>query len=993
MPEPKEYRKTLNLPTTDFPMKANLSEMEPRLQKFWEEIDLYRTVQAHSKGRPQFILHDGPPFSNGDIHLGTALQKILKDIVLKYKTLRGFDVPFVPGWDNHGLPTEIRALQTFKLDRHAIDTMELRARSAETARHFVDLQRQQFRRLGVRGDWDNPYLTMNPEYEAAVLGAFGKFVEQKAVTRGLMAVQWCPECETALADAELEYRDHASPSVYLRFPVISLPEDVLSAVADKSPVSFAVWTTTPWTLPANAALAVHPELEYAAIKTGDEYLVIARGLLEAVLAALGITEYTVVDSAPGRELEGAVAQHPFVERESPVVLADYVTLEQGTGVVHTAPGHGRDDFFTGRKYGLPVYQPLDSRGVFTEAGGQFAGMKHSEADPKIVQVLKERGMLLKTEPYVHQYPHCWRCDSPIVFRATKQWFVDLKPFTEAALEAVDRTTWVPPWGWQRIRGMIEDRPDWCISRQRAWGIPIPVLYCEECETDLLDQEVIAKAQELVRAGGTDAWYTTPIEQLVPEGATCAQCGSDRFRRGQDIFDVWFESGSSHLAVLKTRPELRWPADLYLEGHDQYRGWFQLSLWNGVITQGRAPYDTVVTTGFVLDAEGRKMSKKLGNAIDPQDVVRDFGAEILRLWVSYVDFKEDMPTGHDIFGQVVDGYRRLRNTMRFMMANLYDFHPDTDLLLADQMLEVDRWILTRFSRLLERITQAYESYEFHQVYYRSHEFCAVDLSQIYLDLSKDRLYTYPPQSKARRSAQTALYVMTTQLAVALTPILSHTAEEVWQHLPAWAGKPQTIQLAEWPESARWWEEGLSARWEEGVVPYFALADRAVEDLRQRGVVKQPLEAELVVYGAPERWQALLQALGEDDLRGRQRGVEGCLWGAAGLRPRRGRRGRGSEDRRLRAGRSEMRPLLAARGDGGIGPGTPGTLRPLRGVHSRIDFKSQISNSVCRPFRPARCQTETAECRGGTGLTRRHVCLTRRCGINSGRDKTAVTSFRF
>jgi len=864
MDKPTDYRKTLNLPTTDFPMRANLSEMEPRLQQFWEEIDLYRTVQAHAAGRPKFILHDGPPFSNGDIHLGQALNKILKDVVVKYQTLRGFDAPYVPGWDNHGLPTEIRAIQTFDLDRHAIDPMELRARSAETARHFVDVQRDQFRRLGVRGDWDNPYLTMNPEYEAAVLGAFGKFVAQGAVTRGLMPVHWCPECETALADAELEYKDHTSPSVYLRFSVRSLPAGVLPEAAGVSPLSFAVWTTTPWTLPADAALAVHPDLEYVLVRTSREHLILARGLLEATLAAVGIHEYTVVGTVQGKRLEGGVAQHPFVAREVPLVLADYVTLEQGTGVVHTAPGHGRDDFFTGRKYGLPVYQPLDSRAVFTEEGGRFAGLRHTDADPKIVQELQHRGMLLKSEPYRHSYPHCWRCDSPIVFRATEQWFVDLTPFAGAALEQVDRTTWVPPWGWQRIRGMIADRPDWCISRQRVWGIPLPVLYCEACGSALLSQEVIARAQELVRAGGTDAWYTTPLEALVPTGAKCPACGAAQFRRGQDIFDVWFESGSSHLAVLTTRPDLRWPADLYLEGHDQYRGWFQLSLWNAIITQGRAPYDTVLTTGFVLDAEGRKMSKKLGNAIDPQDVVAELGAEILRLWVSYVDFKEDMPTGRDIFAQVVDGYRRLRNTLRFMLANLYDFHPDTDLLPREQLLEVDRWILTRFSRLLERITQAYESFEFHQVYYRSHEFCAVDLSQVYLDLSKDRLYTYPPNSQARRSAQTALFVMATQLAVALTPILSHTTEEVWKYLPEWAGKELTVQIASWPDPGQWWDEELSARWEGDVFPYFALADRAGEELRRRGVVKQPLEAELVLYCAPERWQTLVGALGEDDL---------------------------------------------------------------------------------------------------------------------------------
>ncbi len=864
MPSDKDYRDTLNLPRTGFPMKANLGELEPRIQRFWEEIGLYRTVQRAAQGRPKYILHDGPPFSNGDIHLGQALNKILKDIVVKYKTMRGFDCPFVPGWDNHGLPTEIAAIRTFSIDRRTIDPMELRARSAETARRYVEVQREQFRRLGVRGDWEHPYLTMDKAYEAAVLGAFHRFVEKQCVYRGLKPVHWCPECETALADAELEYKEAKSLSVYLRFPVVSLPAGAMPGLPKVGPVSFAVWTTTPWTLPADVAVALHPELEYVLVRTGEEYLLLARGRLQQTMQDLGVGPHEVVGSALGAALEGGKLKHPFLEREVPLVLADYVTLEQGTGAVHTAPGHGREDFLTGQKYGLPTIQPLDERGVFTEEGGQFAGLSHREADPKIVEELKRRGTLLRSEPYTHSYPHCWRCETPVIFRATKQWFVDLNPFTEEALALVDRTTWVPPWGRERIRGMIVERPDWCISRQRAWGIPIPSLYCSDCGHELLRLEVIARAQALVAEHGADVWFTTPMENLVPQGTACPQCGGGRFRREHDIFDVWFESGSSHAAVLLTRPELRWPADLYLEGHDQYRGWFQLSLWNSLITRGRAPYDTVLTTGFVLDASGRKMSKRLGNAIDPQEVVKELGAEILRLWVSYVDFKEDMPTGHDIFDQVVDGYRRLRNTVRFMLANLYDFSPAADAVAKAEMREVDRWILHRMAGLVARLTQAYESFEFHQVYYRVHEFCAVDLSQIYLDLVKDRLYTYRSVSPARRSAQTALWVLSTALAKVLAPILSHTAEEAWQHLPEWEGKEQSIQLSAWPDPAEWQDEELGVRWEGEIVPYFEQADRAVEALRQQGVVRQPLEAELVLYCPAERWQALVQALGEDDL---------------------------------------------------------------------------------------------------------------------------------
>jgi isoleucyl-tRNA synthetase len=863
MAKMSDYQRTLNLPKTAFPMKANLRELEPRIQRFWEEIGLYRIVQDHRRGCPKFILHDGPPFSNGPVHLGTALNKVLKDIVLKYKTMQGYDCPFVPGWDNHGLPTEIAALRTFEVDRHQIDPMELRQRSEETALHFVDLHRELFRQLGVRGDWEHPYLTMSSEYEAAVLERFLRFVQRKCVYRGLKPVHWCPECETALADAELEYRDHTSVSVYVRFPVVSLPAGSLQVPAVGA-ASFAVWTTTPWTLPADVAVAVDPELDYVLVRAPQEHLVVARGLLEQTMSAIGVEQYEVVASTAGATLEGGQLRHPFEDREVPVVLADYVTLEQGTGCVHTAPGHGREDFETGRKYDLPTLQPLDERGVFTSAGGKFAGLRHDEADPQIVEEMRERGTLVAASEYHHQYPHCWRCESPVVFRATKQWFVDLTPFTTEALAEVERVTWVPHWGLPRIRGMMEGRPDWCISRQRAWGIPIPTLYCEDCGHELLSTEVIGRAIAVVRKGGAVAWYTTPIGELVPAGATCGQCGSGRFRRERDIFDVWFESGSSHAAVLKTRPELRWPADLYLEGHDQYRGWFQLSLWNGVITEGRAPYDTVLTNGFVLDVTGRKMSKRLGNAIDPEEVMRDFGAEILRLWVSYVDFKEDMPTGHDIFDQVVDGYRRLRNTLRFMLANLYDFDADADAAPRAQMREVDRWILDELARLVERLTRAYEEFEFHQVYYRVHEFCAVELSQIYLDLLKDRLYTFPPKGPDRRSAQTALWVLAMTLAKGLTPILSHTTEEVWQHLPGWKGKETTVQLADWPDLAEWRDDELAGRWAMVVLPYLEQADRAVEELRQRGVVKQPMEAELVLYCRPELWAELEGALGSDEL---------------------------------------------------------------------------------------------------------------------------------
>jgi len=853
------YRDTLNLPRTAFPMRANLPQREPEIQRLWEELDIYARIQQQTAGREQYILHDGPPYTSGDIHLGQALNKILKDVVVKFKSMQGFDAPFVPGWDMHGLPTEMRALRTFDIDRRQIDPMELRRRAHETALHFMEVQRRQFKRLGVRGDWEHPYLTVDPAYEAAVLGVFRDLVAHDAVYRGLRPVYWCATCETALAEAEIEYAPATSPSIYVKFAVSGDPRERFPGAPQGVPASFLIWTTTPWTLPANVAIAAHPQFEYALVRVGDELLVSAADLVAPVMRAIGRAEYEVIETAAGAALEGMRAQHPFVERESVVVLADYVTLEQGTGLVHIAPGHGKEDFETGEQYDLPVLSPLDDRGVFTEDGGKFAGMRHDEADPAIVAELRERGALLADAPMEHSYPHCWRCHQPIIFRATEQWFIAVDRFTKQALHAIEGAKWVPPWGKERIVGMVAERPDWCISRQRAWGIPIPAFYCQGCGAALLTPEVVEAVRAVVAEKGSDAWFTLPPERLLPPETTCPACGKADFRKESDILDVWFDAGSSHAAVLETRDNLRSPADLYLEGSDQHRGWFQASMWTSVITRGRAPYRCVLTHGFFLDETGRKMSKSRENIIDPQAVAERYGADILRLWVAYVDFKSDMPMSQDIFEQVIEAYRRIRNTARFMLANLYDFDPAADAPEPHELLEVDRWALHRFQELAARVTRAFEEFEFHRVYHTVNDFCANDMSAFYLDMLKDRLYTSAAGSRERRSAQAALYHLAHGLARLLAPILSHTAEEMWQHLPG--AREPSVQLAPWSApDERWLDDELGRRWDD-ILQVREEVNKALEQARTTGVIDQPLHARVAVY-APEREAELLRDLGEE-----------------------------------------------------------------------------------------------------------------------------------
>jgi isoleucyl-tRNA synthetase len=809
MSEKMDYKATLNMPKTDFPMKANLPAREPEQLKAWEAMDLYHTVQKHTAGRQKFILHDGPPYANGDIHLGHALNKVLKDLIVKYQTMAGFDAPYVPGWDTHGLPIELKALKEMKLDRHQIDPVELRQRCADYARHWVGVQRDQFKRLGVRGDWENPYMTLQPEFEAKEIEVFAAMATQGHVYRGLKPVYWCATDETALAEAEVEYADKTSFSIYVRFPVVDgkgkLPTEETYMV---------IWTTTPWTMPANLAIALHPDVEYGLYATEKGNLVIATELAAKVFEAIAISPGALKATFKGEELEGVTYRHLLFDRVSPVILGDHVTVEDGTGAVHTAPGHGHEDFIVGQKYGLAVLNPLNDKGVFTEAAGPFAGMFYEKANPVIIEALEQAGMLLAHGKIRHSYAHCWRCKNPVVYRATVQWFAKVEGFMDTAMQAIKDVQWVPEWGYNRIHNMIEGLSDWCISRQRSWGMPIPILTCESCGEPAYDAKVFDRVADVVRKEGSDAWWKRPAEDFYPEGGLmCKHCGGRHFRKEKDILDVWFDSGSSHVGVLETRPELSWPADLYLEGSDQHRGWFKSSLLTSVVARdGKPPYKAVLTHGFIVDEQGRKMSKSLGNGVDPLEVIKQYGADILRLWVASTDYRGDVAVSGNIIKQVAEAYRKMRNTLRYLLGNLYDFNPSTSAVSREQMLEIDRWAMHRLQEVVARVSEAYQNYDFHMVYHTLNNYCAVDLSAVYLDILKDRLYTGLPNGVERRSAQTVLYAVADALVRMLVPILSFTAEEAYGYLPKPADAPVTSQLLSMPAVDRAFvDEKLSGQW--------------------------------------------------------------------------------------------------------------------------------------------------------------------------------------
>lgn len=780
----QDYNSTLNLPKTDFPMRAGLPKSEPVTLKNWEEENLYENLMKLNEGKPLFVLHDGPPYANGNIHLGHALNKILKDFIVRYKNMAGFKAPYVPGWDTHGLPTELKARQKAGVGNSAeISIVELRKMCEEFVTGYIDDQRSQFKRLGVIGEWDNPYITLNPEFEAEQIRVFAEMAAKGYIYKGLKPVYWCPECKTALAEAEIEYAEDPCHSIYVKFKTKDDKGVFSSMGIDPSKVSFVIWTTTTWTLPANVAICVGPRFEYSVIKTGDEYLVMATDLFKSALEVAEITDYEVVATVKGSELEYITTAHPFLDRESLVIVGEHVTLESGTGCVHTAPGHGVDDYNVCLNYPeIPVICPVDSNGVLTDEAGQFAGLTTNEANKKIALYLDENGSLFALKKIVHQYPHCWRCKTPILFRATDQWFCSVEDFKDDAVNAINNVEWIPAWGRDRITNMVRERKDWCISRQRKWGVPIPIFFCKDCGEAHIEREAMMAVADLFEKEGSNAWYNHSAEEILPEGTKCKKCGCTDFEKEKDIMDVWFDSGSSHTAVVKKRDNLKFPADLYLEGNDQYRGWFQSSLLTSVATTGEAPYKTVLTHGMILDDESRKMSKSLGNGISPQDVIKQYGADVLRLWVASTDYQTDVHISNDILKQISESYRKIRNTARYILGNISDFDPDKDMVNLDKLMPIDRWALAKLNELQTRVKESYDKYEFHIVYHSIHNFCVVDMSNFYLDVLKNRLYLEKPDSIQRRAAQTAIYIILNAMTRMIAPILAYTSDEIWKFMP-------------------------------------------------------------------------------------------------------------------------------------------------------------------------------------------------------------------
>ena len=861
--EAMDYKDSLNLPKTAFPMKGNLAKREPEILARWSEMDLYARIQEQTVGRELWVLHDGPPYANGDIHVGTAYNKILKDILVKYKTMRGYRCPYVPGWDCHGQPIEHEVTKRLGPDAD-IGKVELRKKCRDYAMNFVGRQAEQFQRLGVLGDFDDPYLTLKPEYEATNIEVFAELYKKGLVYRGRKPIHWCTTCVTALAEAEIEYEDKESYSIYVRFPL----ENEFSPLTQQGvPVSMLIWTTTPWTLPANVAIALSPRFPYVGVNTGEEILVMAEPLVDRVMSELSIEGYTVSEPFEARELEGLNCTHPWADWDSVIVLASYVTLEQGSGCVHIAPGHGQEDYLTGLEYDLPMPMPVDDLGHFTSEAGPFAGMSVTDANPRIIEDLKERGILLSSDRLTHQYPHCWRCKQPLIFRATPQWFIALdgaaggKTLREAAMAAVEKVEWVPDWTINRIGSMVENRPDWCISRQRAWGVPLPIVYCKACGKELVTPETLEAIRRMVAAEGADSWFAKDPSEFLPEGSACPDCGGSEFEKESDIVDVWFESGVSSLAVCRNRDDLRWPADLYLEGSDQHRGWFQSSLLLAMGFEGRPPFGTVMTHGFTVDSEGHKMSKSMGNAIDPKDVWKRSGADILRLWTASTDYSSDIVVSEEILARVTESYRRIRNTMRFLLGNCFDFDATADRVPAADMEEIDRWMLSRLQGLVRRVTDLMDRWLVHQAIQALQLFCTVELSSLYLDILKDRLYTYPADSRGRRSAQTVLFEINSKLTAMVAPVLAYTAEEAMLALPEAAQHAESVHLLPWPEyEVELVDEALESKWS---ILLGMREDiyRRIEDARQSSLVGTSLEARVVIFTEGDKLDALKDVEGQ------------------------------------------------------------------------------------------------------------------------------------
>jgi isoleucyl-tRNA synthetase len=893
-----ELKETINLPNTKFAQKANLPQSEPARLKKWAEMDLYQQIRRARAGAPRFILHDGPPYANADIHLGTALNKNLKDFVVKSRTMLGYDAPYVPGYDCHGLPIELHVERKLGAKKANMPALSIRRACREFAANALKRQTRDFQRLGIFGEWDNPYMTMSDHYEAETARLFARFVERGFVYKGARPVYWCIHDQTALAEAEVEYRQHNSPSVYVKFPLRSDPALIDPALAGRK-VFVLIWTTTPWTLPANLGITVHPDYDYVAVESGDEVYIVAAELLDVVAARCGFTEPKVLARFPGSKLDRLECGHAWLDRPSLLMVGEHVTLggeadaeteldvsearekkatgKAGTGCVHTAPGHGHDDFVIGKKYGLEIYCPVDHAGRFTPEVEHFAGLGVFEANPKIVEFMRERGVLLFSEDYDHRYPHCWRCKNPVIFRATPQWFIamdrtdgsepveqdedgrDRSNFTSnftdgelpengslraMALREIERVQWIPAWGEVRMRNMLAGRPDWCVSRQRVWGVPIPAFYCGKCNEVVAEPAVIRNVADIFEKETSDAWYKREARELLPAGFVCRSCGANDFTKETDILDVWFDSGSSSIAVLEHRENLQWPADVYLEGPDQYRGWFNSSLMVGLAVHNRAPYKTILTHGWTLDAQAQEMHKSTGNAVSPNDVIKDSGADILRLWCTYANYQEDVRCSPEILDRVADGYRKLRNTARFALGNLAGFDPARDAVADKDLLEIDRWALGELDSVIARVRAAYEAYEFHTVYHTLYDFCTVTLSARYFDILKDRLYTFAPRNPARRSAQTALYRIVDALARMLATILVFTADEIWENLPGEGRDAASVHLTELPSASGQRDEELAVRWER----LFALRERVLaklEEARNAKLIGSSLEAAVVI----------------------------------------------------------------------------------------------------------------------------------------------------
>ncbi len=868
----EDFNSTLNLPQTEFPMRGNLPKREPDMLAKWEQDRIYYQLSEKNKGKPSYTLHDGPPYANGNIHIGTALNKILKDIIVKYKSMTGFAANFVPGWDCHGLPIELKAIKQIGADSGTIDPVALRKSCREFALSCLDDQKAQFKRLGVWGDFDDPYLTIKPDFEAKQVEVFGEMAKKGYIYKGLKPVYWCADCNTALAEAEIEYQDDPCYSIYVKFPLADSKGKFDDLGIDLSKAYVVIWTTTTWTLPGNLAICLGPNYEYTFVKVEDEesksygeYLLMATDLVSTVMDAVGISKYSTVGSFTGAELELIETDHPFMGRKSPVIVGDHVTLDSGTGCVHTAPGFGVEDFEVCMKYKgmFDIVVPVNEKGILTNEAGPFEGLKTGDANKVIAQRLEDDNTLLAMQKIVHPYPHCWRCHEPIIYRATDQWFCSVDMFKDEAIKAIEGVQWIPEWGEERIKNMVSMRSDWCISRQRRWGVPIPMLYCEDCGATIINDTTIKATADLFRAESSDAWYSKDASEFIPADVKC-ECGCGKFRKEMDIFDVWFDSGVTHAAVMQERPELSWPADLYLEGCDQYRGWFQSSLLTSVATTGVAPYKAVCTHGWVVDGKGEQMHKSKGNVILPEEVINQYGADVLRLWVASLDFHNDMRVSQDMLKQLSEAYRKIRNTARFILGNLGNgdgFNPDTEMVALDKLSDIDKWALSRLDAVTEKVRASYESFDFYLAYHAIHSFCVVDMSNFYLDIVKDTLYCSAEKSEERKAVQTTMYIILDSLVKLIAPILTFTADEIWQFMPHKStddlrGVPFNTMAEKTGVTV---DEAFEAKWSR----IHAVRDdvlKALEEKRTAGVIGKALDAGVKLY-ADEKTVAELSAYTE------------------------------------------------------------------------------------------------------------------------------------